>query len=103
MPSNDTEKKDIYYIRDWINNVYVPNFKTGVGGNVMNDYLRNENRYIKNEKSHEELTGILNVRKKMLEVNLERNDVKNKIIYTLFSLIMIMIIVTISVHTNFKK
>jgi len=102
MRGTDNEKREMNYVDEYINKVYESNFN-GVSGNVTNDYLMNENTYITSEKNHEGLVGILNVRKKMLEVNLERNDVKNKIIYTLFSLIMIMIIITISVHTNFKK
>jgi hypothetical protein len=93
---------EINYLDSNINSVYEPQIDSSTG-NVKSDYLINENKYLRNENDHEGLLGILNVRKKMLEVNLERNDVKNKIIYTLFSLIMIIIIITISVHTNFKK
>lgn len=72
-------------------------------GGLTTDYLKSENKYVNNKETYDKLTEIYNIRKRMLEVNLDRNDVKNKIIYSLFALIMIIIIVSISVHTNFKK
>lgn len=76
---------------------------TPENGVVTNDYLKSENDNIQNIDTHNKLLNILNIRKKMLEVNLERNDVKNKIIYTLFSLMLIIIILTICVHNKFSK
>ena len=72
-------------------------------GGLTTDYLKSENQYVNNKETYDKLTEIYNIRKRMLEVNLDRNDVKNKIIYSLFALIMIIIIISISVHTNFKK
>lgn len=70
---------------------------------VNNDYLQEENKYLSNEDKYKNLMNILNVRKKMLEVNSNRNDVKNKIIYSFFALIMIIIIIGVSIHMNYKK
>jgi len=102
MGNFDNEVKEMNYLKDYINSPFAGGLDPETG-NVTNDYLTNENTYKTKEDEYKNLTGILNVRKKMLEVNLERNDVKNKIIYTLFSLIMIIIIITISIHSNFKK
>ena len=46
---------------------------------------------IQNEK--DKLNKILLTRKRMLDVNIERNETKNKIIYSMFSFIILLILI----------
>ena len=100
-PKFNNENKFLNSFDDNIINSF-KNINSETGG-ITTDYLKSENQYVDNKESYDKLTEIYNIRKRMLEVNLDRNDVKNKIIYSLFALIMIIIIVSISIHTNFKK
>tara|TARA_B100001123_G_scaffold380543_1_gene450229 strand:+ start:567 stop:917 length:351 start_codon:yes stop_codon:yes gene_type:complete len=56
-----------------------------------------------NEDENEKLNKILLTRKRMLAVNLHKNDIKNKRIYTMFVFIILIILVMTIVHFKFSK
>lgn len=51
---------------------------------------------IQHEK--DKLNKILLTRKRMLDVNIERNETKNKIIYSMFSFIILLILIITIIH-----
>jgi len=102
MPDFTNNTNEMNYLDNYINTAFQDKIDTDGAFNNTDDYLTDENTYKTKDSEYKKLTKILDTRKKMLEVNLERNDVKNKIIYMLFSFIMIMIIIMISIHSNFK-
>ena len=55
------------------------------------------------EKSKKKLNKILLTRNRMLEVNIQRNETKNKIIYSMFSFIILLIFIITVIHYNIKK
>lgn len=56
-----------------------------------------------NEDENEKLNKILLTRQRMLAVNLHKNDIKNKRIYTMFIFIILIILVMTIVHFKFSK
>tara|TARA_R110001592_G_scaffold297821_1_gene568366 strand:- start:84 stop:434 length:351 start_codon:yes stop_codon:yes gene_type:complete len=56
-----------------------------------------------NEDENEKLNKILLTRQRMLTVNLHKNDIKNKRIYTMFVFIILIILVMTIVHFKFSK
>ena len=55
------------------------------------------------EMTTEQLQNILLTRNRMLEVNLHKNDIKNKKIYTMFVFIIIIIIIMTIIHFKNSK
>lgn len=55
------------------------------------------------EMTTEQLQNILLTRNRMLEVNLHKNDIKNKKIYTMFVFIIIIILVMTIIHFKNSK
>ena len=73
-PEFNNEKK---MLNSFKNNI-IPSFNNinpNTGG-LKTDYLKSENQYVDNKETYDKLTEIYNIRKRMLEVNLDRNDVK---------------------------
>ena len=55
------------------------------------------------EKNKNKLNKILLTRNRMLEVNIQRNATKNKIIYSMFSFIILLIFIIVVIHYNIKN
>lgn len=55
------------------------------------------------EKNKKKLNKILLTRNRMLEVNIQRNEAKNKIIYSMFSFIILLIFIIVVIHYNIKN
>jgi hypothetical protein len=56
-----------------------------------------------NEMNSEQLNQILLTRKRMLDVNLHKNDIKNKKLYTMFVFIIIIVLVMTIIHFKNSK
>ena len=56
-----------------------------------------------NQMTTEQLQNILLTRNRMLEVNLHKNDIKNKKIYTMFVFLIIIILVMTIIHFKSSK
>tara|TARA_B100001123_G_C15138863_1_gene958622 strand:+ start:495 stop:815 length:321 start_codon:yes stop_codon:yes gene_type:complete len=55
------------------------------------------------EDNKNKLKKILLTRNRMLEVNLDRNATKNKIIYSMFSFIILLVFIITLIHYNIKN
>ena len=55
------------------------------------------------EDNKNKLKKILLTRNRMLEVNLDRNETKNKIIYSMFSFIILLVFIITLIHYNIKN
>ena len=55
------------------------------------------------ETNKKKLKKILLTRNRMLEVNLDRNQTKNKIIYSMFSFIILLVFIITLIHYNIKN
>ena len=101
---NNSIKDNIEKIQEYINNSRTAvSAQSQMLNNVSENITDKQNKILKLNSDIEHKNELMNTRNRMLELSMEKNIYKRKVIYTILALILAVIVLLIAGYVTFNK